>query len=79
MPPICAGLFPASGALGAEELRIGLSQYPTTLHPSMDPSIAKAYVNSMTRRPMTVYDQQWELICMLCTELPSLEAGSAED
>jgi peptide/nickel transport system substrate-binding protein len=75
---LCAGIAPAGGALGAEELRIGLSQYPTTLHPSMDPSIAKSYVNSMTRRPMTVYDQQWELICMLCTELPSLEAGSAE-
>ncbi|WP_340118403.1 peptide ABC transporter substrate-binding protein [Pelagibius sp. 7325] len=75
---VCAGISPAVSALGAEELRIGLSQYPTTLHPSMDPSIAKSYVNSMTRRPLTVYDQQWELICMLCTELPSLEAGSAE-
>src|SRR3546814_3572658 len=31
----------------------------------------------MTRRPLTVYDQQWELICMLCTELPSIEAGTA--
>ncbi|MEQ9606551.1 MAG: peptide ABC transporter substrate-binding protein [Kiloniellaceae bacterium] len=75
---VCAGISPTASALGAEELRIGLSQYPTTLHPSMDPSIAKSYVNSMTRRPLTVYDQQWELICMLCTELPSLEAGSAE-
>jgi peptide/nickel transport system substrate-binding protein len=65
------------GSAAAEELRIGMSQYPTTLHPSMDPSVAKSYVNSMTRRPMTVYDQQWELICMLCTELPSLEAGTA--
>jgi len=64
-------------AVASEELRIGLSQYPTTLHPSMDPSVAKSYVQSMTRRPMTVYDQQWELICMLCTELPSIEAGTA--
>jgi peptide/nickel transport system substrate-binding protein len=61
----------------AEELRIGISQYPTTLHPSTEASVAKSYVHSMTQRPMTVYDQQWELICMLCTELPSIEAGTA--
>ncbi|MGF1592247.1 MAG: peptide ABC transporter substrate-binding protein [Kiloniellaceae bacterium] len=61
----------------AEELRIGISQYPTTLHPSREASVAKSYVHAMTRRPMTVYDQQWELICMLCTELPSIEAGTA--
>ncbi|MEQ8356480.1 MAG: peptide ABC transporter substrate-binding protein [Kiloniellaceae bacterium] len=66
--------WPASAA---EELRIGISQYPTTLHPSREASVAKSYVLAMTRRPMTVYDQQWELICMLCTELPSIEAGSA--
>src|SRR3546814_20237766 len=34
-------------------------------------------VQAMTRRPLTDYDQQWELICMLCTELPSIEAGTA--
>ncbi|HEY9550282.1 MAG TPA: peptide ABC transporter substrate-binding protein, partial [Kiloniellaceae bacterium] len=71
-----AGLAGAAPALG-EELRIGISQYPTTLHPSIEASVAKSYVHGMTRRPLTVYDQQWELICMLCTELPSIEAGTA--
>src|SRR3546814_352506 len=70
------GLAGAAPALG-EALRIGISQYPTTLHPSSEPSVAKSYVQAMTRRPLTVYDQQWELICMLCTELPSIEAGTA--
>jgi peptide/nickel transport system substrate-binding protein len=69
------GSGPAPAA--AEELRIGISQYPTTLHPSTEASVAKSYVHAMTRRPMTVYDQQWELVCMLCTELPSIEAGTA--
>lgn len=73
----CAGLAAASPATAAEELRIGISQYPTTLHPSMEPSVAKSYIAGMTRRPLTVYDQQWELICMLCTELPLIEAGTA--
>ncbi|GAB4224007.1 MAG: peptide ABC transporter substrate-binding protein [Kiloniellaceae bacterium] len=70
--------LPADGSpAAAEELRIGISQYPTTLHPSREPSVAKSYLASMTRRPLTVYDQQWELVCMLCTELPSIEAGTA--
>src|SRR3546814_6637683 len=70
---VCSSdLAPALG----EALRIGISQYPTTLHPSSEPSVAKSYVQAMTRRPLTVYDQQWELICMLCTELPSIEAGT---
>ena len=71
------GLAQGTAAQAAETLRIGISQYPTTLHPSREPSVAKSYVVSMTRRPMTVYDQQWELICMLCTALPSVEAGTA--
>lgn len=70
-----AGL--AATPAAAEELRIGISQYPTTLHPSREASVAKSYVNSMTQRPMTVYDHQWELVCMLCTELPLIEAGTA--
>src|SRR3546814_13069113 len=70
------GLARAAPALG-EALRIGISQYQTTLHPSSEPSVAKSYVQAMTRRPLTVYDQQWELLCMLCTELPSIEAGTA--
>lgn len=72
----CAALGSAPPAQ-AEELRIGIAQYPTTLHPSAEPSVAGSYIHGLTRRPLTVYDQQWELICMLCTELPSIEAGTA--
>lgn len=70
---VLAGSVTAS----ATELRIGLSQYPTTLHPNMEASVAKSYVMSMTQRPMTVYDHEWQLVCMLCVELPSIEAGTA--
>jgi hypothetical protein len=31
----------------------------------------------MARRPFTVYDPNWQLICMLCVELPTLENGGA--
>ena len=61
----------------AAELRIGITQFPSTLNPLIDSMLAKSYVLAMTRRPLTAFDQDWQLICMLCTELPSIENGLA--
>ena len=61
-----------------DELVIGITQYPTTLHPSIESMLAKTYVLDMTRRPFTAYDAHWTLVCMLCTELPSIENGRAK-
>ena len=58
-------------------LTIGITQYPSTLNPNIDSMLAKSYVLAMARRPVTVYDHDWQLMCMLCTELPSLENGLA--
>ncbi len=77
------GLLWAGGSSGiggvarAEELKIGMTQFPSTLNPNIDAMLAKSYVLAMTRRPVTAYDQNWELVCMLCTELPTLENGLA--
>ena len=77
-------LAPAGGnsakaqAAGAGTLTIGITQYPSTLHPQIESMLAKSYVLAMTRRPLTTYDQDWQLICMLCVELPTLENGLAE-
>ena len=38
---------------------------------------AKSYILAMAQRPFTTYDADWQLICMLCTELPTLENGLA--
>ena len=56
---------------------IGISQFPSNLHPNIDSMAAKSYVLGLTQRPFTTYDQHWELVCMLCTELPTLENGKA--
>jgi peptide/nickel transport system substrate-binding protein len=61
----------------AGELKVGITQYPSTLHPLIDSMLAKSYVLAMTRRPITAYDHDWQLICMLCVELPSIENGLA--
>jgi peptide/nickel transport system substrate-binding protein len=68
---------PATAAGGAGELRIGITQFPSTLNPIIESMLAKSYVLAMTRRPVVAYDQDWQLICMLCTALPTIENGLA--
>ncbi|HYD18027.1 MAG TPA: peptide ABC transporter substrate-binding protein [Patescibacteria group bacterium] len=68
-------------AASAEEhktLKIGVSQYPSTLHPFFDEMVAKSMVLGGTQRPVTAYDADWKPVCMLCTELPSYENGRAK-
>ena len=38
---------------------------------------AKSYVLGMARRPLTTYDADWQLVCLLCVTLPSFENGLA--
>lgn len=65
------------GVVRAKELTIGISQFPSNLHPMIDSMLAKTYVLAATRRPVTLYDHDWKLVCFLCIELPSLENGGA--
>jgi peptide/nickel transport system substrate-binding protein len=75
------GLLSAGGQAAPRpeeaQLVIGITQFPSTLHPSIDSMAAKSYVLAMAERPFTAYDAEWQLICMLCTELPTLENGLA--
>ncbi|MEQ8603634.1 MAG: peptide ABC transporter substrate-binding protein [Marivibrio sp.] len=75
---VAAAPRPAEGA-SKERLTIGISQYPSTLHPSFDSMLAKSYVAGMARRKITVFDPDWELACLLCTALPSYADGTAVD
>ena len=64
-------------AAAEEELVIGVSQFPTAFHPNLESHVTQGYVLAMTQRPFTAYNADWELVCMLCTELPTLENGKA--
>jgi peptide/nickel transport system substrate-binding protein len=70
-------LAPAESRAARDELVIGITQFPSTFHPNIDSMAAKSYVLGMAQRPFTVYDPEWQLICMLCTELPTIENGLA--
>jgi peptide/nickel transport system substrate-binding protein len=74
---LALGLLGGAASVLAAELTIGMTQFPSTLNPLIDSMLAKSYVLAMTRRPITAYDQNWELVCMLCTELPTIENGLA--
>ncbi|MBT5416111.1 MAG: peptide ABC transporter substrate-binding protein, partial [Rhodospirillaceae bacterium] len=65
------------GAAAARDLTIGITQFPSTFNPLIDAMMAKSFILAMTRRPVTAYDADWNLVCLLCAELPTLENGLA--
>lgn len=67
----------ASPAVAMDELVIGMGTAPGTLNPLLNSMLAGAFINSMTERPITAYDPDWKLVCLLCTELPTVENGHA--
>ena len=72
-----ASLLAAAPAKAKDELTIGMTQFPATLHPMIDSMAAKSYVLAMARRPLTTYDKDWKLVCLMCVELPTVENGGA--
>ena len=66
-------------AAARDRLTIGISQFPATLHPNIEAMAAKSYVHGMTQRPFTTYDAEWQLACMLCTELPTIRERACRD
>jgi peptide/nickel transport system substrate-binding protein len=77
---VLAAAFLALAAAPAEardQLTIGIVQFPQTLNPDIDVMAAKNYVLGFALRPFTVFDADWKIVCLLCTELPSFENGGA--
>ena len=72
-----AAAFLVSGTLQAKPLTIGISQYPSTLHPAIDAMLAKSYVLGLSQRPFVAFDKDWKATCILCEELPTFENGGA--
>jgi peptide/nickel transport system substrate-binding protein len=68
---------PPAAAAEHDMLTIGITQFPATLNPNIDAMAAKSYVLGMALRPFTVYDADWKLVCLLCTDVPTIENGRA--
>jgi peptide/nickel transport system substrate-binding protein len=65
----------AAPAHAKDDLVIGVAQFPSSLHPSIDPEVIKSYILGFALRPTTAFDADWKNACMLCTELPSVQNG----
>lgn len=70
-------VLPWAPAMAHDQLTIGISQFPPALNPDLEAVAAKSYVLGFVLRPFTVFDADWKLVCLLCTELPSFENGRA--
>src|SRR5256885_16568190 len=67
----------AAPALAKDELVIGMTQSPGTWNPLISSMLAKSVISNMTTRPLTAWSPEWKLICMVCTELPTVENAKA--
>lgn len=67
----------AAPAYARDELVIGAAQFPSSLHPAINPEVIKTYAHAFTQRQISAYDKDWKPVCLLCAELPSIENGLA--
>jgi len=66
-------------AQGAKDtLTIGMSQYPPSLHPGIEPTVAKTYAIRFGYRPISGYNDSRKMECFLCTEVPTIANGRAK-
>jgi peptide/nickel transport system substrate-binding protein len=73
---VLALMLAASGPVFARDtLVIGLSSFPSNMHPDINPEAVKSYIEGFALRPMTAFDVTWSNTCLYCTELPTLENG----
>jgi peptide/nickel transport system substrate-binding protein len=70
-------LSAAAQAAEHDSLTIGSTQFPSGLNPHISGMAAASYVLAMALRPFTLYDADWKLVCLVCTEVPSIENGLA--
>jgi len=67
----------AAPALAKDELVVGMTQSPGTWNPLISSMLAKSLISNMTARPLTVRDPAWKLVCLACTEVPTIDNGKA--
>ncbi len=70
-------LLPPAAARAKDDLIIGVAQFPSSLNPFIDPEVVKQYAIDFATRPLTSFDKDWKLVCLLCTELPTVANGGA--
>ncbi len=76
---LCLLLIGPAQADQQRSLTIGIAQFPASMHPLMDILSVREYITGFVARPMTAFDADWQLVCLLCEEMPSRANGLIED
>jgi peptide/nickel transport system substrate-binding protein len=76
LPLLAPGQALAQGA--KDTLTIGMSQYPPSMHPGIEPTVAKTYAIRFGYRPISGYNDNRKMECFLCTEVPTIANGRAK-
>jgi peptide/nickel transport system substrate-binding protein len=79
--PVCAALLGGASVAAAEThdtLTLGIGQFPPDMHPYITNSSMKDYIRWPTSRVMTWYTRGGQVMCLLCTEVPSVANGRAK-
>ena len=50
----------------------GLSTVPASLHPLTGAELVRNYILAMMQRPLMAHDPDWNLVCLLCTTVPTI-------
>jgi peptide/nickel transport system substrate-binding protein len=67
-----------ASAQAKKTLSIGMVQFPPDLHPNITVTSVKDTILATSRRAMTGFTDTGEVICQLCTEVPSVANGRAK-
>ena len=55
----------AAPASAKDELVLGMTQTPGTWNPLISSMLAKSLISNMTARPLTAYDANSKLVCLV--------------
>ena len=72
-----AGLSHAQSA-PHDQLVVGMTAFPSSEHPYIDPLIVKSWVLGFASRQVTMFTPDWQNVCSMCTEVPSPENGRVQ-
>jgi len=68
----------ALAQVSKDTLVVGMSQYPPSLHPGIEPTVAKTLATRFGYRTISAYNSDQKMQCYLCTEVPSIANGRAK-
>jgi peptide/nickel transport system substrate-binding protein len=61
-----------------DTLVIGVAQFPANMHPYIGSQTVQGYIDGIALHRVTAYDNDGKIVCLLCTEVPSLQNGLAK-